>query len=109
MASTARTSATMLAFLAVAALCWDVMPLLHGGAFKLSTWGDIWYGLHPESLNVYKVGVEQYLSAALWDKVFAPLLTYTAVYLFAVPALGLFSLPFVLDIVNLIIEGGLGS
>lgn len=37
MMASARTSGFMLIFLALAALSWDVMPLLQGGAFKLST------------------------------------------------------------------------
>ena len=109
MAMTARTTGYMLLLLAIAALSWDVMPLMQGGGFKLSTWGDFWSGVHPESLHAYRVGVEQYLSAGLWDKVLAPLLLVKAVYLFAFPAISLVCLPFVIDVVNLIIEGGLGS
>lgn len=109
MMATTRTSGFMLFFLAVAALSWDVMPLLQGGAFKLSTWGDLWYGVHPESLHAYKVVMEQYVSAGLWDKVFAPLLTYKAVIVFAFPAVSLVSLPFIGDILNAIIEGSIAS
>jgi len=83
MMSMTRTSGFMLIFLALAALSWDVMPLLQRGSFELSTWGDLWSGIHPESLNSYRVVVEQYISVALWDEVLVPLLLYKAVFVFA--------------------------
>ncbi len=109
MMATTRTSGYMLIFLALGALCWDVMPMLQGGAFKLSSWGDMWYGIHPDSLNSYRVVVEQYISADLWDQVLAPLLLHKAVFVFAFPAAALVALPYVMSVFNLIIEGTISS
>ena len=109
MMASARTSGFMLIFLALAALSWDVMPLLQGGAFELSTWGDLWYGIHPDSLHSYKVVVEQYISADLWDKVLAPMLLFKAVFVFAFPAATMAILPFMGNIFSAIVDGSIVS
>lgn len=93
MSTTARTTGAMLIFLALAVLSWDVMTVFEVGTFKLSTWGDLWHQLHPESLNVYQVVVEQHVSAAMWDQALAPLLLYKAVFVFAIPGLLLAAVP----------------
>ena len=95
MLATARTSGYMLIFLALAALTWDVMPLLQGGAFKLSSWGEFWYGTHSPSLGAVKSGIEG-LSAGLWTWTMAPLRKVPALLLFGLPGAVLASLPWML-------------
>ena len=109
MRTTVRTSGYMLFFLALAALSWDVMPMLQGGAFKLTSWGDMWYAVHPDSLHTYRVVVEQSISEELWDQLLAPLLVHKAVFVFAAPAIAFTALPYAMAIFNLAIEGILNS
>ena len=78
---------------AAGALYWDIAVLIQTGQFKLSTWGELWYALHPSSLNLYQAVVERYLSIDLWDEVLAPMLFWPAVLAFGLPGLILAFLP----------------
>ena len=105
MVMTVRTTGYMLIFLAIAALSFDVMFVLGGGGFELSSWGDMWHRIHPVSLNQYHEMVENQLSAVLWDQVLAPLLLQEAVFVFAIPGLTLAASPGVIAILKKIVEG----
>ncbi len=82
-----KTLGWALVLVALAALSYDVMILLDKGTFKLSAWGEIWYELHPASLNLYQVVVERYLHPVIWDEFLAPLLLNKAFYFFAIVGL----------------------
>lgn len=78
---------------ALGALAWDLFGLFDTGSFTLSVWGDLWYKLHPGSLNLYQAVVERYLSVTLWDETLAPLLLLPAVIVFGLPGLLLLTVP----------------
>ncbi len=78
---------------AVGALAYDLAQFFSTGSFKLSTWGELWFKLHPGSLNLYQAVVERYVSVALWDDVLSPLLFWPALYAFGIPGLALALLP----------------
>lgn len=105
MVMTIRTTGYMLIFLAVAALSFDVLFVLGGGGFELSTWGDLWHRIHPVSLNQYHEVVDNQFSPFLWDQVFAPLLLYKTVFVFAVPGLTLAASPGVFALIRKVFEG----
>ena len=44
---------------ALGALYLDIAVLFQTGTFKLSTWGELWYALHPASLNLYQALVDR--------------------------------------------------
>ena len=77
------------------ALAWDLYFLSLGGHFKLSSWGEFWYGTHSPSLGAVKSGIEG-LSASLWKWTMAPLLKVPALLLFGLPGAVLASLPWTL-------------
>ena len=77
---------------ALGALTWDLYFLSLGGHFKISSWGEFWYGTHSSSLVALKTGV----SAGLWAWTMAPLLKVPALLLFGLPGAILASLPWTL-------------
>jgi hypothetical protein len=93
MSGTMRTFGWLFILLASAALGWELYALAETGSFRLSSLGDLWNSLHPESLGSVQGRLEGHVSATLWDGVLAPLLLRDAVLVFALPGLLLASLP----------------
>lgn len=85
-----------LLLVALGALAWDLYFLSLGGQFKLSSWGEFWYGTHSASLNGFKTFVEGNISAGLWGSFLRPLLDLPALLLFGLPGLVLATLPWTL-------------
>ncbi len=81
---------------ALGALTWDLYFLSLGGHFKVSSWGEFWYGTHSPSLVAFKTGVESHLAPGLWAWTMAPLLKVPALLLFGLPGAILASLPWTL-------------
>ncbi|MFQ5623109.1 MAG: hypothetical protein ACE5FS_06905 [Paracoccaceae bacterium] len=46
-----------------------------GERFSMALVGDVWFNFHQESLQLIQPAIERYVSVALWDWVFRPLLT----------------------------------
>ena len=109
MAFLARSTGWILILVALAVLGYEAMPLLDGGSFKLHAWGELWYRLHPSSLNMYQVAVERHVSAELWDQILAPLLTYKAVFVAAIPGFGLASMPAIIEILRRVVDGQIAT
>ena len=78
---------------AAGALTYDIGRLIETGTFQLSTWGELWFKLHPGSLNLYQAVVERHVSVALWDELLSPMLFWPALYAFGIPGLALALLP----------------
>jgi hypothetical protein len=104
MSSTVRTLGWLLILLATAALGWELYALAEIGSFQLSSLGELWHDLHPESLGIIQGAVEGHVSAALWDGLLAPLLLRDAALVFALPGLVLVSLPPLVEAINRIGE-----
>jgi hypothetical protein len=81
----------------------ELYLLAETGKLELSSWGQLWYALHPSSLNLYQAVVERYLSVELWDQVLAPMLLLDAFMVFAVPGVVLAALP---RVVRIFTRGG---
>ena len=86
----------LLIAIGLGALAWDLYFLSLGGHFKVSSWGEFWYGTHSASLVALKSGVESHLSPGLWAWTMAPLLKVPALLLFGLPGAVLASLPWTL-------------
>jgi hypothetical protein len=100
MSGTIRTFGWLLILLATAALGWELYALAETGSFQLSSLGDLWHDLHPESLGSVQGKLEVYVTATLWNGVLAPVLLRDAVLVFALPGLLLASLPALVNAVN---------
>lgn len=88
-----RFIGVLFVILAAIAMAWELYILVETGHFKLSSWGELWFRLHAPSLNLYQAGVERHVSAALWDKVLAPLLLWPATLVLLIPGVLLVWLP----------------
>lgn len=88
-----RFIGVLFVILAAIAMAWELYILVETGQFKLSSWGELWFRLHAPSLNLYQAGVERHVSAALWDKVLAPLLLWPATLVLLIPGVLLVWLP----------------
>ena len=99
-----RTFGWSMILMALFAMGWEVWILLNDETFRLSSWGELWYTVHPASLNMYQAVVERYISPVLWDEVLAPLLLYKAVFVFSIPGLFMAALPGIIEILNKIVS-----
>lgn len=100
MSSTVRTLGWLLILLATAALGWELYALAETGSFRLSSLGDLWHDLHPQSFGTVQGTLEGHVSAALWNGLLAPLLLRDAVLVFAIPGVLLASLPRLVEAIN---------
>lgn len=79
----------------LAALGWDLWQwsqMAAGGGLHLSAAGELWYRLHPGSLNLTQAVVQRYLAPELWDPVLLTVLLWPAALVLAVPGLVLLAL-----------------
>ena len=68
--------------LGLAVFARDVWIFLESGAVAMTPVGQIWYALHPGSLNLVQAVVERYLHPVLWDPVIFSILLLPAALLF---------------------------
>ncbi|QQP92603.1 hypothetical protein IGS68_24500 [Skermanella sp. TT6] len=83
----------------LAALGWDLWQwsemgsqMAAAGGLHLSAAGELWYRLHPGSLNLTQAVVQRYLMPELWDPVLLTVLLWPAALVLAVPGLALLAL-----------------
>jgi|SRR5215813_13767749 len=52
----------------------DLLAWRDGGAFQPIVLGQLWFDLHPSSLELLQPAIQRYIHPALWDWVVQPLL-----------------------------------
>ncbi|MBI3452570.1 MAG: hypothetical protein HY057_07055 [Rhodospirillales bacterium] len=65
----------------------DALGFLRSGTYAMAPLGELWYALHPGSLNVIQAVVERYLHPWLWDPVLFSVVLTPAWIVFAVPGI----------------------
>ncbi|MEL6196598.1 MAG: hypothetical protein AAFT19_02005 [Pseudomonadota bacterium] len=78
-----RTIANVLALLAVGVLVPDLIGLVSEGEWTPLAFGELWFRIHPGSLQLLQPAIERYLHPGLWDPFIQTALVGPA---FAVPA-----------------------
>lgn len=63
----------------------DAYAFLETGARAMTALGQLWYSLHPGSLNLAQAVVERYLHPLLWDPLIFSVLRLPAALVFFVP------------------------
>jgi hypothetical protein len=63
----------------------DAYAFLETGARSLTALGQLWYALHPGSLNLIQAVVERYIHPFLWDPVIFSVLRLPASLVFLAP------------------------
>jgi hypothetical protein len=66
----------------VGVFAYDVWVFLNSGAVRLTALGQLWYWIHPGSLNLVQAVVERYIHPFLWDPVIINVLLAPAAVLF---------------------------
>jgi hypothetical protein len=66
---------------------YEVVDYVNNGDRALSALGEMWFKLHPPSLNLMQAVVQRYLHEELWDTVMRPVLLQPALILFGAAAL----------------------
>ena len=68
----------ILILLALAVLAWDAWLLVADRMFAGETAGAFWFRMSPEGPNTWQAVIQRYVSPALWDDVFVPVLLWPA-------------------------------
>jgi hypothetical protein len=77
-----RYLAWILIALGLGVFAYDVWVFLDSGAVKLTALGQLWYSLHPGSLNLVQAVIERYVHPFLWDPVIISVLLAPASAIF---------------------------
>ena len=73
----------LLIVLGVAAVIFDARAAEEG--FRLRAVGEVWFQLHPDSLQLLQPALERHVAVWLWDPVMLTLLTWPLAPVLAVP------------------------
>ena len=68
--------------LAVGVFAYDVWVFLNSGAVRLTALGQLWYWIHPGSLNLSQAVIERYVHPFLWDPIIIDVLLAPACVIF---------------------------
>jgi hypothetical protein len=68
--------------LGLGVFAYDVWVFLNSGAVRLTALGQLWYWIHPGSLNLVQAVVERYIHPFLWDPIIINVLLAPAAVLF---------------------------
>ena len=72
---------------ALAALVYDLGGFAPPSDQQFSPLGQLWFQLHPASLNMLQAGIERNLDPDLWHETVFPILQQPAVFVLALPGL----------------------
>jgi hypothetical protein len=79
---TGRFLAWLFIALGLGVFAYDVWVFLDSGAVRLTALGQLWYWLHPGSLNLSQAVIERYVHPFLWDPVIINVLLAPAALVF---------------------------
>ncbi|WP_343564297.1 hypothetical protein [Kiloniella sp. b19] len=79
-----RYTGLLFLLLAAASLAFDGISFLQGQPFHLSLFGELWFRIHPFSLNLSQAVVERYITPSLWDGIITPVLLFPFVAVFGI-------------------------
>lgn len=73
-----KTLGRILIALALAVLVWEAVELTSTGEWRLKVFGEIFFRLAPDWLNVVQAVIQRYVSAWLWDPAIQTVLLWPA-------------------------------
>ncbi|MBM3524002.1 MAG: hypothetical protein FJX57_13690 [Alphaproteobacteria bacterium] len=73
--------------IAAAGLAYEAAGWLRAGAIEIGSTGELWYALHPASLNALQAGVQRNVLPWLWDPVILSLLLWPPWIIFGAPGI----------------------
>ncbi len=75
--------------LALLALLYELWTVAGSGSYRPIAAGELWFTLHPYSLNLSQAVIQRYLLPSLWDPIIVSLLQWPAWSLLGAPAAAL--------------------
>jgi hypothetical protein len=75
----------LLMALALLALLYELWMTVGSGGYRPIAAGELWFTLHPYSLNLSQAVIQRYLLPSLWDPVIVALLQWPAWSLLGAP------------------------
>jgi len=75
----------LLLALALMALVYEIVASVNAGSYRMIAAGELWFNLHPSSLNLSQAVVQRYLHPGIWDPVLISILQWPAWSIFGAP------------------------
>ena len=82
-----RVIGWILIIAALAAFAYDASGLARGEGFTMHAAGELWYRLHPDTLNMLQAGIQRNVWPYLWDPLIVTVLLWPAWLVLGVPGL----------------------
>ena len=73
--------------LALGAAAYEVMSALSQGGWRMIALGEMWFKLHPHSLNTAQAAIQRHVAPWLWQPVITTILLWPGWLVFGVPGL----------------------
>ena len=77
-----RVLAWLLIAFGLGVFAYDLWAFLNRGVISMTALGQLWYSLHPGSLNLVQAVIERYVHTFLWDPIIISVLLAPAALLF---------------------------
>jgi len=71
--------------LALITFIYEILMALHGGSYRVIAAGELWFRLHPYSLNLSQAVIQRYVHPAVWDPVIVSMLQWPFWSIFGAP------------------------
>jgi hypothetical protein len=72
--------------LALGAIAYEVMAAMNSeGGWRMIALGEMWFKLHPPSLNAAQAGIQRYVAPWLWEPGITTILLWPGWLVFGVP------------------------
>jgi hypothetical protein len=84
--------ALLFLLLALLAFGYELLLVAEGASYRALAAGELWFRLHPSSLNITQAVIQRYVFPGLWDPVAITLLQWPAWAIFGLPGLILLAL-----------------
>ena len=76
----------ILVLAALAAIAYEVMAAMNSdGGWRMIALGEMWFKLHPHSLNTAQAGIQRYVAPWLWEPGITTILLWPGWLVFGVP------------------------
>jgi len=72
---------------ALGAFAYEVMVAIDHGSWRMIALGEIWFKLHPQSLNTAQAGIQRHVAPWLWEPVITTILLWPGWLVFGVPGI----------------------
>jgi len=82
-----RVIGWILIIAALAAFAYGASGLARGEGFTMHAAGELWYRLHPDTLNMLQAGIQRNVWPYLWDPLIVTVLLWPALLVLGVPGL----------------------